>query len=77
MITVYQLTETQKDSLVGVYYDDSSTFNPVQDGLGRWIITIEEISQITNPAAMWIFDENNNIILPAIEWIPPTYDDEE
>jgi len=48
------ITEEQKDLLIGVEYEPSSYFNPVQQCDGSWIITIQEIEQTTNPDYLWV-----------------------
>lgn len=59
------VTEEEKDSLIGVKYDGVQYFNPVQDFYGRWIISIQEMEQCTNPDFQWVKD------LELIEWVPP------
>ena len=61
------LTEQQKDQLVGQQYAPYSYFNPVQDGNdpANWIISVEEMSNCTNPDFQWVKD------LPIIEWVEP------
>lgn len=44
-MTVYKLTQEQKDLLSGVYYDNESFFNPIQDANDNWVISEEEVSQ--------------------------------
>jgi hypothetical protein len=58
------LTELQKDILVGQLYDDDSYFNPIQDDLDQWIISVEEINQCVNTEFQWVKD------VPLIEYIP-------
>ena len=41
---VYNLTEEQKDALVGNTYDGVQYFNPTLDADGNWFISIEEIN---------------------------------
>jgi hypothetical protein len=64
MTQVGLLTIEQKDSLVGQLYDEDSYFNPIQDDLDRWIISVEEIFFCVNPEFQWVKD------LPLIEYIP-------
>ena len=64
MIQVGLLTETQKDELVGTWYDSDSYFNPIQDANDNWIISQEEMQQNENPSVNWVKD------LPLIEYIP-------
>ena len=42
---VYQLTQEQADSLIGVEFIPDNYFNPIQDADGNWIISIEEVQQ--------------------------------
>lgn len=42
---VYQLTEEQAQSLIGVEFIPDNYFNPIQDADGNWIISIEEVQQ--------------------------------
>ncbi len=58
------LTVSQKDELVGQWYMDDSYFNPIQDNNDNWIISVEEISQCTNPNYQWVKD------LPLIPYVP-------
>ena len=41
---VRQLTEEQKDQLIGKTYDGVSFFNPTQDADGNWFISNEEVN---------------------------------
>jgi hypothetical protein len=59
------LTIEQKEKLVGVEFEPSSYFNPVQDVSNNWIISTTEMDDNINPDFMWVKD------LPLIEWIPP------
>ena len=64
MIQVGLLTESQKDSLVGQLYDEDSYFNPIQDDLDNWIISVEEMEFCVNPEFDWVKD------LPLIDYVP-------
>lgn len=64
-IMVYLLTPTQKDLLVGQEYTPGAIFWPVQDCNGTWLITQEEIDQLTNEEFAWIRE------LVASEYCPP------
>tara|TARA_R110000823_G_scaffold276148_1_gene394800 strand:+ start:228 stop:452 length:225 start_codon:yes stop_codon:yes gene_type:complete len=48
------LNITQKDLLVGVEYEPSTYYNPIQDCNDDWIISTQEIDQTTNPNFEWI-----------------------
>ena len=66
---VRQLTEVQKNQLVGQTYDGVQFFNPIQDADGKWIISNEEVSQCTNQNFVsWIND------LPEIDYNPVQVD---
>lgn len=62
---VRQLTEAQKEQLVGQTYDGVQFFNPTIDADGNWFISNEEVNQCTNEAfASWINE------LPEIDHNP-------
>jgi len=58
------LTDIQKDELIGQLFDEDSYFNPIQDNLDNWIISIEEMEFCTVEQFMWVKD------LPLIEYLP-------
>jgi hypothetical protein len=62
---VHKLTATQKNKLIGIEYTPNCTYNPVQDGNGIWIVTIEEIEQTTDEKFAWVKN------LPQIEYVKP------
>jgi hypothetical protein len=64
MTQVGLLTEAQKDSLIGQFYDEDSYFNPIQDLYDNWIISVEEMEFCVNPEFMWVKD------LPLIPYEP-------
>jgi hypothetical protein len=64
MILVGLLTETQKEQLVGQWYETDSFFNPIQDINDNWVISIEEMHNCVNPDFMWVKD------LEQIEYQP-------
>jgi len=64
MTQVGLLTLKQKIELIGQLYAPDSFFNPVQDGDGNWIISMQEIDNCINPDFDWV------ITLPLIEYIP-------
>jgi hypothetical protein len=64
MILVGLLTETQKEQLVGQWYETDSFFNPIQDINDNWVISIEEMHDCVNPDFMWVKD------LEQIEYQP-------
>ena len=47
MIKVKELTELQKDLLIGQTFDNVQFFNPVLDADGKWFISIEEYNYLT------------------------------
>jgi len=59
------ITQQEADLLRGQEYAPASYYNPVQDCLANWIITIQEIQQTTNPEYLWVKD------LPLIDWCGP------
>lgn len=61
---VYNLTEEQKDALVGNTYDGVQYFNPTLDADGNWFISIEEINSCNKEEFSWIND------LPKINYNP-------
>jgi hypothetical protein len=66
---VRQLTEIQKDLIIGQTYDGTQFFNPIQDADGNWIISNEEVNQCQNQEfTSWI----NN--LPEIDFNPVVVD---
>ena len=64
MILVGLLTETQKEQLVGQWYETDSFFNPIQDINDNWVISLEEMHDCVNPDFMWVKD------LEQIEYQP-------
>jgi hypothetical protein len=42
---VYQLTEQQAKSLIGIQFMPDNYFNPIMDADGNHIISIEEVEQ--------------------------------
>lgn len=72
MIKVKQLTETQKDSLVGQTYDGLQFFNPVLDADGNWIISITEYNYLTLVRASEIGVISWWFTLPEIDFNPVT-----
>jgi hypothetical protein len=63
---VRQLTQEQKELLIGQTYDGVQFFNPTLDADGNWFISIEEVNGCTheNGAYEWIHD------LPEIDHNP-------
>jgi hypothetical protein len=63
---VRQLTQEQKDLLVGQTYDGVQFFNPTLDANGNWFISNEEVNNCIheNAAYEWIHD------LPEIDHNP-------
>lgn len=55
MIMVAKLTNEQYEALEGQIYDDAgTTYNPVLDGDGDYIITEVEVEKTTNPEFLWL-----------------------
>ena len=63
-MTVYKLTQEQKDSLEGKCYFNGTFFNPIQDANDNWIISEEEVNLATYENILWVKD------LPQIEYEP-------
>ena len=63
---VRQLTQEQKDLLVGQTYDGVQFFNPTLDAVGNWFISNEEVDNCNhvNGTFEWIHD------LPEIDHNP-------
>jgi len=67
---VYNLTEEQKNALVGNTYDGEQLFNPTLDADGNWFISIEEINSCNKEEFSWINDLtpiNYNPVIREIE----------
>ena len=58
------LTVEQKDELVGQEYAPDSFFNPIQNDVDEWVISIEEMEYCTNELFLWVKD------LPLIIYVP-------
>lgn len=61
------LTPAQKDLLVGVEYEPSTYYNPIQDCNNDWVISTQEMDQTTNPDYSWIHT------LVLIDYCPPPF----
>lgn len=68
MINVALLTLEQKNKLVGIEYTTDIYFNPVLDINDNWVITLDEIENLTNIEYNWVKD------LPIIEYLEPKWD---
>jgi hypothetical protein len=64
MIEVALLTEIEKDSLIGILYNEDCYFNPIQDINDNWIISIQEVDFCINPEYQWVKS------LPLIQYQP-------
>ena len=60
------LTIQQKNDLVGMKFAPDSTFNPIEDANGNFVISNEEVSQCVNEECSWVKD------LPEIDFEPKT-----
>jgi hypothetical protein len=58
------LTEIEKDSLIGILYNEDCYFNPIQDINNNWIISTEEVNFCINPNYQWVKT------LPLIQYQP-------
>jgi hypothetical protein len=67
------LTETEKNLLVGVEYEPSCFFYPLQDGNTppNWVISEEEMYGNINESVEWVKN------LPLIDWVSPPYEPDE
>ena len=62
---VRQITQEQKDLLIGQTYDGVQFFNPTLDADGNWFISNEEVDQCTHEGVNeWIHE------LPEIDYNP-------
>ena len=62
---VRQLTQEQKDQLIGQTYDGVQFFNPTLDADGNWFVSNEEVDQCTHEGMVeWIHE------LPEIDYNP-------
>lgn len=64
---MYLLTESQKLHLVGKDFADDSSFNPLQDAAGNWVISFEEVAQCENEKFLWVQG------LPTIPYNPKPF----
>lgn len=69
MIKVGLLTIEQKEMIFGMEFSEDSYFNPIEDNLGNWIISQEEIELTTIVDFLWVKD------LPLIDYIIKVVDD--
>ena len=53
-MNVYQLTEEQKDQLVGQKWDGETFFNPTLDADGNWFISVEEVNGYSGEEFTWV-----------------------
>ena len=67
---VKQLTEAQKDALVGQTYDGVQFMNPPQDADGNWYISLELYNSITLVRANEIGVISWWFTLPEIDYNP-------
>lgn len=65
MIQVGLLTVSQKNQLLGVEYAAGMYFNPIQDMLNRWVVSLEEIERCE---IEWVK------ALPLIDYLPKPID---
>lgn len=70
MIKVKELTEAQKNALVGQTYDGVQVMNPIQDADGKWILSIEVYNAITLVRANEIGVISWWFTLPEIDYNP-------
>ena len=70
MIKVKQLTEEQKNAIVGQTYDGVQFMNPPQDADGNWYISLEVYNAITLVRANEIGVISWWFTLPEIDYNP-------
>ena len=70
MIQVRQLTQEQKDQLIGQTYDGVQFFNPTLDADGTWFISNEEYNHLTLVRANEIGVISWLLTLPEIDYNP-------
>lgn len=58
------LTIEQKELLIDQLYTSDSYFNPIQDNLYNWVISVEEMQYCDNPEFIWIKDLELIIYVP-------------
>lgn len=63
-VLVVILTKSQKDKIQGKEFTKDSLFNVILDANNKWVISIEEIEQITNEEFSFLKD------LPTIDFTP-------
>jgi hypothetical protein len=66
------LTVEQKDELVGQMYAPDSYFNPIQDNVDNWVISIEEMEYNINPLYSWVKDLDLIVYVPKENPLPLT-----
>ena len=64
------LTIEQKDLIVGQEYTTDSYFNPIQDNLDNWVISIEEMEYCANVDYLWVKDLDLIIYEPKVQVNP-------
>ncbi len=74
MIKVKQLTEAQKNALVGQTYDGVQFMNPPQDANGNWYLSQEVYNAITLVRANEIGVISWWLTLPEIDFNPVVLD---
>jgi hypothetical protein len=65
------LTVEQKDELVGQMYAPDCYFNPIQDNVDNWVISIEEMEYCTNELFLWVKDLELIVYVPKESPFPP------
>lgn len=58
------LTTKQKELIEGKEFAKDSLFNPIQDSNEKWVVSEQEISQITDLNFEWLKE------LPLVEFTP-------
>jgi hypothetical protein len=63
MIQVALITEEQAEEVRGVEYADSSYCNPVMDGLGRWVFSLDEaeVLGVEHEVVEWLEHDNDQL----------------
>lgn len=75
MIQVKELTEAQKNALLGETYDGVQVMNPPQDADGKWILSLDVYNAITLVRANELGVISWWFTLPEIDYNPVVRED--
>lgn len=71
MIFVYLLNASQLSMLSGEMLTTNNYFEPVQDNVGNWIISAEQVNNCTNSDFLPGGSKFDVTSLPTIPWVAP------